>query len=323
MELLDRYLRAVQFWLPKGQRQDIIAELSDDLHSEIEGKESELGRSLTNAEVQELLERRGDAFTVASRYATPRYLIGPRVAPIYFLMVRSFLLYFVLPWAAFSLCALAIAPPMLGGRIDLVRVLSPMWIVAVNFVIGVTIVFALVEWALAKKEPGIRSRSAMPRDPERIPRSSSMAELVFTFFVILWWRGMLALPAVSGEIALSPALQRLYFPISLLFLATALLAIANLAWPRWTKPRAAFRLAIDAYALLLGVWLVAIASHGGTFVSVSGSQAAAAEKWITVGWVSFILPAMLHYLLRAAQDLRRALGKTPMQSRAVRALLGE
>ena len=323
MELLDRYLRAVQFWLPKGQRQDIIAELSDDLHSEIEAKQSEMGRPLTNAEVQELLERRGDAFTVASRYATPRYLIGPRVAPIYFLMVRSFLLYFVLPWAGFSLCALAITPPMLKGRVDLVHVLNPMWIVAVNFLIGVTVVFALVEWALAKKELGPRSRSAVACDPERIPRSSSTAEVVFTFFVILWWRGMLVLPALPGEIALSPALQRLYLPISLLFLATALLALANLVWPRWTRQRATIRFAIDVYAMILCAWLVAIASQGGTFVDVSGTDAAAAEKWITIGWICFIIPAMLHYLLRAAQDLRRAMGKSPIQNRAVRALLGE
>ena len=32
MELLDRYLQAVRFWLPKAQQQDIIAELSSDLH---------------------------------------------------------------------------------------------------------------------------------------------------------------------------------------------------------------------------------------------------------------------------------------------------
>ena len=45
MELLDRYLKAVKFWLPSDQKQDIIAELSEDLRSQIEDKESELGRS--------------------------------------------------------------------------------------------------------------------------------------------------------------------------------------------------------------------------------------------------------------------------------------
>src|SRR5438309_9276370 len=36
MELLDRYLQAVRFWLPKAQQEDIIAELSSDLRSQID-----------------------------------------------------------------------------------------------------------------------------------------------------------------------------------------------------------------------------------------------------------------------------------------------
>ena len=44
MELLDRYLQAVRFWLPKAQQNDIIAELGDDIRSQIEDKESALGR---------------------------------------------------------------------------------------------------------------------------------------------------------------------------------------------------------------------------------------------------------------------------------------
>lgn len=50
MELLDRYLQAVRFWLPKAQQQDIIAELSSDLHSQIEDRETELGRPLNEAD---------------------------------------------------------------------------------------------------------------------------------------------------------------------------------------------------------------------------------------------------------------------------------
>ena len=40
MELLDRYLQAVRFWLPKAQRDDIAAELSEDIRSQIEERES-------------------------------------------------------------------------------------------------------------------------------------------------------------------------------------------------------------------------------------------------------------------------------------------
>jgi hypothetical protein len=33
MQLLERYLQAVKFWLPKEQKEDIIAELSEDIRS--------------------------------------------------------------------------------------------------------------------------------------------------------------------------------------------------------------------------------------------------------------------------------------------------
>ena len=52
MALVDRYLHAVKFWLPRKQKDDIIAELSEDLRSQIEDREAELGHPLTDAEVE-------------------------------------------------------------------------------------------------------------------------------------------------------------------------------------------------------------------------------------------------------------------------------
>jgi hypothetical protein len=48
MELIERYLQAVKFWLPKRQKDDIIAELSGDIYSQIEEREAALGRALVN-----------------------------------------------------------------------------------------------------------------------------------------------------------------------------------------------------------------------------------------------------------------------------------
>jgi hypothetical protein len=42
-DLLDRYLHAVRFWLPTSQQQDIVAELSEDLHAQIEEHRSPHG----------------------------------------------------------------------------------------------------------------------------------------------------------------------------------------------------------------------------------------------------------------------------------------
>src|SRR5258705_1820297 len=97
MELLDRYLQAVQFFLPKKHKADIIAELSEDLHSQIEEKETELGRTLTESEVEAILKRCGSPWEVASRYLPQRYLIGPTLFPAYQFFLGILLLGCVVP----------------------------------------------------------------------------------------------------------------------------------------------------------------------------------------------------------------------------------
>jgi len=51
MELLDSYLRAVKRYLHRAQSSDIIKELSDDLRSQLEEKETTAGRPLADEEV--------------------------------------------------------------------------------------------------------------------------------------------------------------------------------------------------------------------------------------------------------------------------------
>src|SRR5260221_3209602 len=114
MELLDRYLQAIEFWLPKRQRQDIIAELSEDLRSQVEEKETELGRKLEDAEVEAILKRCGSPLEVASRYRPQQYLIGPTLFPIYRFVLAVFLIGGVVPrfliWPGFPL----VDPPHRG-----------------------------------------------------------------------------------------------------------------------------------------------------------------------------------------------------------------
>jgi hypothetical protein len=82
MDLLDIYLRAVGGLLPKAQRDDIIAELRDMILTRIEGREAELGRPLTESELDALLHEVGHPLVVAARYREgPQHLVGPTLYP--------------------------------------------------------------------------------------------------------------------------------------------------------------------------------------------------------------------------------------------------
>ena len=91
MELLERYLQAVRFFLPKDQREDVVRELSEELRSQIEEQEGEQGRPLDEAELAALLEAVRPPVLLALRYQQGRYLIGPALFPLYWFAVKSVL----------------------------------------------------------------------------------------------------------------------------------------------------------------------------------------------------------------------------------------
>ena len=90
MNLLNRYLQEVSRYLPKARRDNITAELRANILSEMEDKEQELGRGLTENELVEMLQHHGNPMIVAGRYrehnlglAFGVQLIGPELFPFY------------------------------------------------------------------------------------------------------------------------------------------------------------------------------------------------------------------------------------------------
>ncbi|HUY77114.1 MAG TPA: hypothetical protein VMV29_10110 [Ktedonobacterales bacterium] len=90
MDLIERYIREVKAYLPGKQQTDIGQELNGNLHAAVDDREEELGRPLTESEVERLLQGFGHPLVVAGRYQAsqgslafgPR-LIGPVLFPLY------------------------------------------------------------------------------------------------------------------------------------------------------------------------------------------------------------------------------------------------
>ena len=184
MELLDRYLQAVGFWLPKSQRQDIIAELSEDLRSQIEEKEGELGRSLDGPELEHLLKQRGAPLLVAERYLPQRHLIGPRLFPIYALVLRSAVTYYLLPWLLVWIGFLVFDPAhrTAGPGAAIAGTLRGLWLMAVYGFAFTTAAFALLERCQANArflETWDPHRLPPVRNANQVPRGNQVAELTW------------------------------------------------------------------------------------------------------------------------------------------------
>src|SRR5665213_3159971 len=100
MDLLERYLQAVGQHLPAKSKNDTLAELRENLLAQIEAREEELGRPLTEAEVATILEEHGRPMLVAMRYLPQQSLIGPELFPIYWITMKKSLPLLVLAYAA-------------------------------------------------------------------------------------------------------------------------------------------------------------------------------------------------------------------------------
>jgi hypothetical protein len=144
MDLLERYLQAVGEYLPARTKADTLAELRENLLAEMDGRAEELGRSLTQGEVADVLEKHGRPVLVAARYLPQQHLIGPAWFPIYwFTLKRSFpfvVLAYVLTQAAAWLFQ--------GGKgVDMGAAIGHFPSVALTFWAVVTLGFTCFEYA--------------------------------------------------------------------------------------------------------------------------------------------------------------------------------
>jgi hypothetical protein len=334
MELLDRYLKAVKFWLPKAQKQDILAELSDDLRSQIEEQESELGRPLEKAEIEAILKKAGPPMLVAGRYLPQRYLIGPALFPIYWFALRLGWMCFFLPWLMVGIALQIFA--VLSGHSNpvIIHLLDPfLRSILINFV-ALTVVFGLIERHHRKTgfmKDGILRRLPAVRDPNRISLASSITELSWDVMLLLWWVNVLRIPGMSAiGITASPVIQRFfYWPVAVLLFCQGTIACVNIFRAHWNPRRAAIRGFVDAFSFLVVFSLLAVWISGGTFVAftslkLTAAEIAAGQKWITFGWsVMLLIWAAASYAARLFQDARRATGKPAPLNWALRMLTGE
>jgi len=296
MELIDRYLNAVRFWLPRAQEDDIIAELGEDLHSQIEERATELGRALNEDELAEILKKRGDPMSVASRYLPQRYLIGPALYPAYMVVVRLVVLWVVLPILIFIAAPIAIATaadPALAG-------IKAVWDTAMGcvFAMGViTLVFAIIErhpikelekWD-PRKLPMIPARPLKSlSDPKPVDRATAIVEMagsvLFTAFFLrfIWFRNSFNLG--DAHIVLTPVWRTVLWPMLLIGLSGLPIGWISLAFRANTRLRSGMRMAVDVASLgVLGVMARAGALITLTVRNLPADQVAQAAKWTDLG----------------------------------------
>ncbi len=243
-ELIDRYLQAVRFWLPGTRRQDdLITELGEDLRSQFEDKETELGRPLDKAETAAILKRCGSPMMVASRLGPQRHLIGPALFPIYAFVMKMVLLWIQVPIFVFIIGPVNLAYSGGDWGSAVLNTFGTLWSALFIAAAIITLVFAIIERTSAHlgaeckwdplKLPPVRKQGQKPS------LFKAVCELGFGWFGLIW---LLLLPKypflilgpAAAFLKAGPILHTFYLPFVLLGVVGLVRSGITLARPQWT-----------------------------------------------------------------------------------------
>ncbi len=245
MDLFDRYLQAVRSLLPKSLKDDVIRELSEELRSQAEEKEAELGRSLDQTEQEQILKQWGHPWLLASRYQPRRQLVGPSMFPFYWLILKIALGIALLVHVIAAAVLLANGSP--ANEVIARLATLPLGPLLVVFA-WVTIVFAVLDHSVPRL-PFITNWN--PRSLPQITDQSASAslacrigEVVLATVFVLWlaavphYQWLIFGPAAT-LIELAPVWSEVHLPLLLLASAGLVVSWVNLLYPQ----RHTFRLA--------------------------------------------------------------------------------
>ena len=268
MELLERYLQAVGFYLPKHKRDDIVRELSENLFSEMDDLAEACGRPLTEDEQADILRRHGHPMVVAGRYQTRQHLIGPAFFPIYL-----FTLKLGLGVALLVTVLLAVLGAILTG--DPVRHFVHALLAypgrAIMVFAWTTLGIAAVDYTQAHLKLGHtwdpRKLPKLVRREHRTSRANSLCELLITAACIVWvllipGAPHLLLGPAASFLEVAPIWRLVYVPILLLLASSAALNFTGVVRPYWTPARSFARIGLHGGTLAI----VGVLHRGGEWV---------------------------------------------------------
>jgi hypothetical protein len=300
MNLIDKYIAEVGKHLPRRNRADIEAEIRSTLEDMLEERKQANG-AVDDAAVVELLKEYGPPRKVAESYAGPRYLIGPRVYPVFELVTKivvAVLLAVSLAGLGISLSRSTLAGPEFLSTIgeSALGLLSGLIAAFGNIVL----VFAILERVLPAKEWEEEAKDWNPADLAREPDPDHVkfGEQIFElFFLALFLIIFNLYPEIIGFgffnendwVFITPVLTEAFFSylpwINILFVLQIVFNIYLLRQGWWT---AGLRIA-NALLELGSIALAVAMLRGPALVALTTEQLAgtpleeSAQVLVTIG----------------------------------------
>jgi hypothetical protein len=175
--LIDIYVSEVGRRLPRKTHSDIEAEIRSTLQDMLE-KQSQLnGKSIDDEMILNILKTYGSPEKVASTYFGERYLIGPRLYPI-FMMVLRIVLSVTGILAAIGLGVVIYQTTLtpLNALETILRAIANLVASIIGALGNIVLIFAIIEWSLFRAGGKVDIKG-LPKEKEWDPRSLTKLSL--------------------------------------------------------------------------------------------------------------------------------------------------
>jgi len=302
---LDRYLKDVRTFLPADQADDIVNELSENLRAQFEDREQELGRALTQAEQESILNAHGKPILVAARYRPDqgggltfgRQLIGPALFPSYTRVLTINVAITVVVVIVAAIVAASGQPFFASVSGVALSILIQFGVVTLIFVAAERAISGEGTWPedVARSLPGELQRSFPDRISEqligerlvdRVPRRTSVFDFAVTALTV-GWLIVVRPPFLIGELRSGPGWESFHLPLLVILAISGIQPVVTFVRPRLVAVRSAARAATDvailavfALSLNTGQWVVLTDAGAPTANELAGL--AEINRWVGI-----------------------------------------
>ena len=304
MEIIKKYIYAIQKRLPTASKDDITKEITSLIYDELEGKFGKKDE-YTNDEVEEVIKEMGHPREVAARYrGDKQLLIGPEIYPVYKMVLAiaaggttlGLVISYIVKIINQAVVETATLKVFLMGFGELIGSLVSSLLALVG---SITIIFALIQHfgKIGGEDMNIyddwkpRDLPDLPEEMDRVHRAAPiivMCFIAFGFAIMNYYVAAGNIPFVSSfdsDVVIIPifsidALSR-YLPFWNLSLGLSFaLQIILFIQGKWNLGTRLFDIGIS----LLGIVILASMINGPMIISMEGLI----HEFGAQGWMDII-----------------------------------
>jgi hypothetical protein len=300
--LIDRYLAAVSDLLPARLRKDTVTEIHSLIQDALDDRSKAEGREPDDKMMEAVLREFGSPEKIVAPYLPEKYLIGPRLFPIFILVLQI-----VLPIIA----VLVLVASWLGSipltsmtAIEFVTELAKSLGNSLSAVVqafgNIVVIFAILQWAvpefrtLAKEKEWDPHTLKAINKPDMIKRGELITEIVFTFIALIifnfYFDKIGLYNNLNGQWTFTAILTDAFIPyipwLSVLWVLTITLDILVLRKGAW-------QMGTRLFSILVSALNIAIAASFMRNISLLYTLEGAMGWWGSIG----ILKSLLNQFL--------------------------